>query len=289
MVATVTAANDYSKERQFQELNRVVESRKGKLSHHSLCTRSLGFPVSVMRNSRQTQIDIKDITVGDVVLIATGDSLPADGLVLEAAELHVDESSMTGESEAAVKSLQEDPYLLANTKVMAGTGRMLVVAVGTQSQWGRLKAMLDQPSEQTPLQIKLDALAERIGLVGVAAAVLTFVRNSACDERCLTNLDRVFCLHCGSRVTTISVRKRGSGASSLRCVAAVSVLPRQRLSGESLLPRRRESHRHRRARRPAARGHDVPRLLDAPHDEGQLPRPPPRGVRDHGRCNADLQ
>ena len=132
--------------------------------------------VSVIRNSKQVQIDIKEIVVGDVALIATGDSLPADGLLLEATEMQVDESSMTGESETVVKSVKDDPFLLANTKVMSGTGRMLVVAVGTSSQWGRLKAMLDQPTEETPLQTKLADLAERIGAVGIAAAVLTFVR-----------------------------------------------------------------------------------------------------------------
>lgn len=127
-----------------------------------------------MRGGRQVQIDIKELVVGDVALIATGDSLPADGLLLEGAELRVDESAMTGESETAAKAVGDDVYLLANTKVMQGTGKMLVVAVGTQAQWGRLKAMLDVPSDETPLQSKLAQLAERIGAVGVAAALLTF-------------------------------------------------------------------------------------------------------------------
>lgn len=131
--------------------------------------------VSVIRNGRQVQVDVKEVVVGDVVLISTGDSFAADGLVLEASSLQVDESAMTGESETVYKSPEDAPFLLANTKVMAGTGRMLVIAVGSQSQWGRLKAMLDTPADETPLQTTLSALAERIGAIGVAAAVLTFV------------------------------------------------------------------------------------------------------------------
>lgn len=134
--------------------------------------------MQVLRSGRPTQVNIADVVVGDVILIATGDSLPADGLLITGEELQVDESTMTGESDASVKELRSNVVLLANTKVVFGTGRMLVVAVGSQSQWGRLKSMLRPPTACTPLQETLASLAERIGLVGTACAVLVFVRLS---------------------------------------------------------------------------------------------------------------
>lgn len=135
-----------------------------------------GPVVQVLRSGRPIQVNIADVVVGDVTIIGTGDSLPADGLLIAGEEFQVDESTMTGESEASVKELRSDVVLLANTKVVAGTGRMLVVAVGPQSQWGRLKSMLRPPTTCTPLQETLAALAERIGLIGTACAVLIFVR-----------------------------------------------------------------------------------------------------------------
>ncbi len=173
IVALVTSINDFSKERQFQELNKVATDRKSAvLSSPFLFRFSIKRAVSVIRSGKRNQINVKEIVVGDVVALETGDSIPADGLVLTtqgahdayflppgptvALDLHVDESSMSGEGEAVEKRAKQAPFLLSNCKVMTGGGLMLVVAVGPNTQWGRIKAMLDTPVEDTPLQVPAD-------------------------------------------------------------------------------------------------------------------------------------
>lgn len=154
----------------------------------------------MVRSGRHAQVDVSEVVVGDVVLINTGDSLPADGIVIAAEQLRVDESSMTGEPEAVAKRPLGDAVLLGNTAATQGTGRMLVLAVGRECQWGRIRAMLVQRTEPTPLQEKLSELAERIGLVGTVAGMAVFVRTllhfvAHAWQRCS-------CLAYGSRRTT---------------------------------------------------------------------------------------
>ena len=81
---------------------------------------------------------------------------------------------MTGEAEAVHKN-ESDPFLLSGTMVTEGVGRGLVIAVGPHTQWGKIKESLDKEDEKTPLQEQLENLAELIGKIGLAAAIITFV------------------------------------------------------------------------------------------------------------------
>lgn len=119
-------------------------------------------------------VRIFDIVVGDVVILESGDKIPADGLVIAADDLKVDESSMTGEPDMVKKDLKH-PWLLAGCEVNQGTATMLVLAVGPLSQWGIIKALAEKESDDTPLQVKLTELSELIGKLGFYAAALTFV------------------------------------------------------------------------------------------------------------------
>lgn len=89
----------------------------------------------------------------------------------------IDESSVTGESDLITKSVfekatgKQTPFLMSGSKVMDGQGKYLVAAVGTNSQYGKLKLRLQEEDSPTPLQIKLDAVTEQIGKVGIAVAV----------------------------------------------------------------------------------------------------------------------
>ena len=130
VVIFVTAFNDWTKEKQFRSLqNKIEEDQK----------------FNVIRNNQLEQIHLKDIVVGDICVIKYGDLLPADGLVIQSNDLKIDESSLTGESDLIVKSVQKNPFLLSGTHVMEGSGKMLVVAVGEHSQTGVISSLLHSP------------------------------------------------------------------------------------------------------------------------------------------------
>src|SRR4051812_7766780 len=96
------------------------------------------------------------------------------------ADLKVDESSMTGESNPVKKDSVMDPWLLCGCQIVEGRGKMLVLAVGELSQWGKIKSLVLKESEATPLQQNLEDLAESIGKMGLVAAGFTFVRVLLC-------------------------------------------------------------------------------------------------------------
>jgi len=126
LVTVVAALNDYQKEKQFRALNAVKEDEK----------------IKVIRNGEPMEISKWSLVVGDIVRVDLGDILPADGIVFDEKELKVDESAMTGESDLLVKEPKENPYLLSGTKVMEGFGKMLVIAVGENSQAGIIKTLI---------------------------------------------------------------------------------------------------------------------------------------------------
>jgi Ca2+-transporting ATPase len=156
IVVLVTSLNDYSKEQQFRRLSQVADDKL----------------IKVMRCGQQQQVSVYDLIVGDVVELGTGDEIPADGLVFASHNMKVDESSMTGESDA-IKKNDNEPFLISGTPVTEGVGRMLVVAVGAHSQKGKIKALLQKEQEDTPLQEKLEIVAAAIGNLGLVVAILT--------------------------------------------------------------------------------------------------------------------
>jgi Ca2+-transporting ATPase len=159
IVAVVTASNNYSKELQFRKLNAQKDD----------------VNVGVVRGGKVDSIDIKALVVGDIVVLNSGDKIPADGLLIRGSDVTVNESALTGEPEDVTKSLDNDVFLMSGTALSTGYCHMLVVAVGEQSRWGKTKAMLATETVQTPLQEKLDVLAGQIGNFGIASAVLTFI------------------------------------------------------------------------------------------------------------------
>jgi Ca2+-transporting ATPase len=160
IVVLVNSLNDYQKEKQFRKLNAKKEDRQ----------------IRVLRGGVQTQISIFNVVVGDVVLLEPGDVVPADGLVIESHNLACDESGATGESDAIKKGRNEhDPFLLSGTKVIEGIGQMLVIAVGPHSFHGKTLIALQVESAETPLQIKLDNLAESIAKVGASIAIALLI------------------------------------------------------------------------------------------------------------------
>ncbi|XP_067399287.1 plasma membrane calcium-transporting ATPase 3-like [Emydura macquarii macquarii] len=132
-VVLVTAFNDWSKEKQFRGL-------QGRIEHEQ--------KFSVVRNGQQIQIPVAELVVGDVAQIKYGDLLPADGVLIQGNDLKIDESSLTGESDHVRKSVDKDPMLLSGTHVMEGSGRMVVTAVGVNSQTGIIFTLLGAGGEE---------------------------------------------------------------------------------------------------------------------------------------------
>lgn len=127
VVVIVTACNDYTKERQFRGLQSRIEGE---------------HKFAVIRHGELNQLPITDILVGDICQVKYGDLLPADGILIQSNDLKVDESSLTGESDHVKKGEHVDPMLLSGTHVMEGSGKMLVTAVGVNSQAGIIFTLL---------------------------------------------------------------------------------------------------------------------------------------------------
>uniref|UniRef100_A0A668VVL4 Calcium-transporting ATPase n=1 Tax=Oreochromis aureus TaxID=47969 RepID=A0A668VVL4_OREAU len=132
-VVLVTAFNDWSKEKQFRGLQSRIEQEQ---------------KFQVVRGSQVIQLPVADIVVGDIAQIKYGDLLPADGVLIQGNDLKIDESSLTGESDHVKKSADKDPMLLSGTHVMEGSGRMVVTAVGVNSQTGIIFTLLGAGVEE---------------------------------------------------------------------------------------------------------------------------------------------
>eukprot|EP00163_Fabomonas_tropica_P031112 TRINITY_DN728_c0_g1_i2.p1 TRINITY_DN728_c0_g1~~TRINITY_DN728_c0_g1_i2.p1 ORF type:complete len:1060 (-),score=249.55 TRINITY_DN728_c0_g1_i2:81-3260(-) len=178
IVVSVSAGNDYVKELQFQRLNAQVEDVK----------------VAVFRDGEQSEVSTNDILVGDLVDIAVGDILCADGILIKGNDIKTDESALTGETNLIKKSLDKKPLMMSGTKVMEGVGRMMILAVGEYSQAGIIKKLImtgktgavgdaaaagdsgaSNGSPETPLQSKLAQLAVQVGKIGSVLAAFCFV------------------------------------------------------------------------------------------------------------------
>ncbi|KAJ5852308.1 ATPase P-type K/Mg/Cd/Cu/Zn/Na/Ca/Na/H-transporter [Penicillium soppii] len=174
IVVTVGAANDWQKERQFAKLNKKKENRQ----------------VKVMRSGRTEEISVHDVLVGDVMHLEAGDMVPVDGILIEGHDLKCDESSATGESDVLRKTAGDevyrtienhedlkkmDPFIISGAKVSEGVGTFLVTATGMHATFGRTMMSLQEEGETTPLQTKLNVLAEYIAKLGLASGLLLFV------------------------------------------------------------------------------------------------------------------
>ncbi|KAI0218371.1 plasma membrane calcium [Massospora cicadina] len=153
VVVLTNAINDYQKESQFRKLNAKKEDRLVKL----------------IRDGREVEVSVFEVYVGDIMCLEPGDIVPVDGLYISGHHLVCDESSATGESDAIKKGPSDmhlDPFILSGAK-------MVVIAVGVNSYHGKtMMAMREDQDEETPLQAKLDALAESIAKLGIAASLL---------------------------------------------------------------------------------------------------------------------
>ena len=142
-------------------------------------------PVQVIRNGHSQMIPKRDIVVGDIVILTTGSEIPADGELLEATQLQIDESTLTGEPICRKSTIPEEQdndatfptnHAMRGTKVMEGNGVMRIFAVGDQTENGKVfvAAQIDD-SVKTPLNEQLERLGGLISKTSYAIAVLIVV------------------------------------------------------------------------------------------------------------------
>ena len=143
-------------------------------------------PVKVVRDGQVVEIPRREVVVGDVVVVETGDEVPADGQLFESTDLQVDESSLTGEPmahkavQAEQQSVGEEAYpkdmLLRSSMVMGGMGRYVVTAVGDATEIGHVaRQATELTGVKTPLNMQLDRLAKLISKIGGVVATASFL------------------------------------------------------------------------------------------------------------------
>ncbi len=137
-------------------------------------------------------MSLQDVVVGDILTLAPGEVLPCDGIFLRGSDCKADEAAATGESDLIRKApydeciaernalkdgqkLKKDCFMISGSKIADGVGEYLVVAVGRKSFNGRVMMSLQGDAEATPLQVKLNHLADRIAQFGGAAGGLLFI------------------------------------------------------------------------------------------------------------------
>lgn len=144
--------------------------------------------VKVLRDGTPSMLNQKDIVVGDILLLVTGDKIPADGRLVESMGLAADESALTGESVPAKKDAEfvtadetipvaeRANMLYSGTYITSGFGTMAVTAVGDQTEFGKIARELSAADKSTtPLQEKLARLGKTITIFGVIAAAIVFI------------------------------------------------------------------------------------------------------------------
>lgn len=174
LLATILAfVNEYKANKEFDVLNQVSDE----------------VPVKVVRDGHYTTVPRKDIVVGDIVLVEAGEEVPADGQIVEAISLEVDEARLTGESEPVSKVSKDQAHELAgrelaypvdimlrSTIAKDGHGIIQVTAVGDATEIGKTaRAAAEETGEETPLNTQLERLSKLIGVIGFGVAALIYI------------------------------------------------------------------------------------------------------------------
>lgn len=169
---TITIVMEGKSAKAFEALNKINEDIR----------------VKVIRDGNIEIINQKDLLVGDIAFIETGNKLSADGRLIESVSLNIDESSLTGESEPvekdseAVITDEKTPVAerinmaYSGSFVTTGNGKMIVTSVGDATEFGKIARELSKTHKtSTPLQEKLAELGKKIAIFGITAAVIVFI------------------------------------------------------------------------------------------------------------------
>jgi Ca2+-transporting ATPase len=147
---------EYKAERAMEALKKIVQPT-----------------TSVMRDGKVRKVLTKEIVPGDILLLETGDKVPADATILNIIGLRIDEAALTGESIPVEKSKGE--IIFAGTQIVHGKCKAVVIATGMQTKLGKIAEMIQEEEEKTPLQIKIAQLGKTLALIALAACTIIFV------------------------------------------------------------------------------------------------------------------
>ena len=141
-------------------------------------------PVKAVRDGAVAEIPKKEVVVGDIVLLESGEEVPADGILQEAVSLKINESTLTGEPQIGKttdpahfdkESTYPSDHVMRGTTVVEGHGVMQVTAVGDATEFGKVAEQATvESNEETPLNLQLQRLSKLIGRVGISLAIVTF-------------------------------------------------------------------------------------------------------------------
>ncbi|KAJ6229477.1 calcium-transporting atpase [Anaeramoeba flamelloides] len=169
IVSFVTAIKDHQKGMQFREFNKIRNNTRCMVIREKLYGK---YEIEGVKQA----ISIHDIVVGDIVSLDPGSKVPADGILYRAYGLKTNESFLTGKSDEVRKTPNEDCWMMSGTVVTQGEGTYIVTAVGKHSQYGKImEKAIGKEDINTPLQDKLEIMADQIGKLGLYSALLTVI------------------------------------------------------------------------------------------------------------------
>jgi Ca2+-transporting ATPase len=193
----------------------------------------------VIRDGVPTRIAGREVVLDDIVILAEGDRVPADGVVLQAHELAADESMLTGES-AAVAKFPHGDQVFAGALLVRGQGVMRVTATGSRTEIGRIgKSLQDITTESSPLRDEIVRLTQRLAVIGIglclALAVLYWILRGGWMDGLLVGITlamgilpqvltrRLNAIETLGETTVLCVDKTGTLTENRMAVAALSV------------------------------------------------------------------
>jgi Ca2+-transporting ATPase len=165
--AVIDYAQQFSTERILRSLKKVASQQ-----------------VSVLRDGQSTMIDSAELVPGDIVLLAEGDKVPADGRIVMASEPRADESILTGESELVSKSAktltgikevyEQSNMLFSGTFLISGNVRLLVARTGSETEFGKIANLAAAATSISPVQEKINKLVKKIAIVMGILSIIAF-------------------------------------------------------------------------------------------------------------------
>ncbi|MCY7359422.1 MAG: HAD-IC family P-type ATPase [Rudanella sp.] len=145
--------------------------------------------ISVLRDGTLTDLPVENLVVGDVVRLIEGQTVPADGMLLQANDCSVDEAILTGESVPVTKTIADTDRFFAGTLLTSGSAYVRVDAVGDGTELGKLGRSLQTIEvEKTPLQLQISRFVQRMAFVGFGAFALVWGINFAQSGNWATSL-----------------------------------------------------------------------------------------------------
>lgn len=141
---------------------------------NKLTEESSKISVRVKRNGQVKEISIGDIVVNDIVVLGTGDKIPADGIILSGS-ISVDESMMNGETKEIYKEPGKDTQVYMGTVVYSGEALMLVRLIGDNTFYGKMASELQDDDTESPLKLRLTKLAQGISKIGYICSAMVAI------------------------------------------------------------------------------------------------------------------